>query len=305
LIRIIGRDLVEKSLTWDKTSRKLRSDGVWTYNIEAEYTTTNPRMSRTGPNGETESHLDDSTKSGRTEFTGADGTTTVRQSFLTDPAKGKLESVTRLLAGAKAPQVMYRASYDDKGNLAEETDALGRKTKHTYTLWGATQQSGIKTHNRTDAAGATTREEYDRKGNLASLTNALGHTTAYFYDAQNRRVRTQGPDGNTSETLTYNAQGRLSSRTDAAGAKTTFGYDKDGNRSSTTNALGHVTRDEFDARGNRIKSTNALGHTWTYEYDKAGRLTKTFAPDTQRAGSQKSSAECFSPPCTKLPAPCV
>lgn len=173
---------------------------------------------------------------------------------------------------------MYRASYDDKGNLAEETDALGRKTKHTYTLWGATQQSGIKTHTRTDAAGATTREEYDRKGNLASLTNALGHTTAYFYDAQNRRVRTQGPDGNTSETLTYNAQGRLSSRTDAAGAKTTFGYDKDGNRTATTNALGHVTRDEFDTRGNRIKSTNALGHTWTYEYDKAGRPTKTFAP---------------------------
>ena len=277
---VTSRSLVDSILVWDKSSRKLRSDGVWSYDIESSYSTTNPKMVRRGPQGETETYLDDSTKSGQVVFTAADGTTTVRQMVLKGAAKGKLESVTRTLAG-KSPVITYRAIFDDQGSIASETDALGHKTAHAHTYWGAGPQSGIKTHTRTDATGAVTKEEFDQHANLIASTDALGNAFRFSYDAQNRRTQATGPDGKVVESLSYTPQGRLASRTDAAGAVTKFGYDKDGNRTTTIDALGRETKDQFDARGNRLKGTDALGNTWSYEYDKGNRLVRTVAPDGQ------------------------
>ncbi len=277
---VTSRSLVDSILVWDKSSRKLRSDGVWSYDIESSYSTTNPKMVRRGPQGETETYLDDSTKSGQVIFTAADSTTTTRQMVLKGAAKGKLESVTRTLVG-KSRVTTYRATFDDQGSIASETDALGHKTTHAHTYWGAGPQSGIKTHTRTDATGAVTKEEFDQHANLIASTDALGNTFRFSYDAQNRRTQTTGPDGKVVESLSYTPQGRLGSRIDAAGAVTKFGYDKDGNRTTTIDALGHETKDEFDTRGNRLKSTDALGNTWSYEYDKGNRLVRTVAPDGQ------------------------
>lgn len=277
---VTSRSLVDSILVWDKSSRKLRSDGVWSYDIESSYSTTNPKMVRRGPQGETETYLDDSTKSGQVIFTAADSTTTTRQMVLKGAAKGKLESVTRTLAG-KSPVTTFRATFDDLGSITTETDALGHKTTHAHTYWGKGPQSGIKTHTRTDATGAVIKEEFDQHANLIASIDALGNTFRFSYDAQNRRTQTTGPDGTVVESLSYTPQGRVASRTDAVGAVTKFGYDKDGNRTTTIDALGHETKDEFDARGNRLKSTDALGNTWSYEYDKGNRLVRTVAPDGQ------------------------
>lgn len=276
-ISITSRDLVQKTLSWNPSTKRLVSDGIWSYKYELIGKAI--RTTRTGPGGETESYFDDSQNTGRVEFVAADGTTTIRQKLTSGPAKGKIDTITRIYAGNPDPIVTYHAGYDDKGNLTEETDALNHKTTHAYVLWGSSVHTGIKTHTRTDALGAKAIEEYDRKGNLVTSTDALGHKTQYVYDNQNRRTQSVGPGGVVMETLTYTTTGRLESRTDALGNKTTYGYDQQGNRTTTSDALGNVTKDEFDTRGNRIKTTNALGHTWTFEYDRGNRLVRTLAPD--------------------------
>jgi RHS repeat-associated protein len=297
-ISITGRDAIATTLTWHKDNGSLLHDGVWSYDIQPQ-PDNNPIMRRTGPHGELEIQHDDAVNH-RTLFTAAEGTQTIKQRVKTGPAKGKLESITRIVQKAEVgtsevkgqkpetlnlkpeTQLLYSATYDSRGLLETETDALGHKTTHTYTLHGSSIHTGIKTHRKTDALGHSSSEEYDAKGNLISQTNALGHTFRQEYDDQNRLTKTVGPDGTVIESLTYTASGRIQTRTDALGATTTYAYDREGNRISVTDALGGVTQFEYDIRGNRTATTDALGHTTRYEYDAGGRLTATILPEVSQ-----------------------
>jgi RHS repeat-associated protein len=310
-ISITGRDAIATTLTWHKDSGSLLHDGVWSYEIQPQ-PGNNPIMRRTGPHGELEIHHDDALNH-RTLFTAAEGTQTIKQRVKTGPAKGKLESITRIVQKAEVgasevkgqkpetlnlkpdTQVLYSATYDSRGLLETETDALGHKTTHAYTLHGSSIHTGIKTHRKTDALGHSSSEEYDAKGNLISQTNALGHTFRQEYDDQNRLTKTVGPDGTVIESLTYTASGRIQTRTDALGATTTYAYDREGNRTSITDALGHTTKHEYDVRGNRTASTDALGHTTRYEYDAGGRLTATILPEVSQPGTLNLKPETKAP----------
>lgn len=316
-ITITGRDLVQTSLTWNRETRALLSDGTWAYTITPQKGN-NPLMARVGPYGETDSYQDDELGA-RTLFTSAEGTQTLKQKVKSGPAKGKLESVTRRTgvspvasatgilpvppsnnvptsSPAPQPTEIYRATYDPRGLLATETDALGHTTTHSYTLHGSSIHNGIKTHTVTAPAQvsppSTTTEEFDKHGNLIASTNALGHATSYQYDSQNRRTHTLGPDATLVEALTYNTAGQLATRTDALGATTTFGYDSEGNRTTTTDALGHTTRAEYDKRGNRTRSIDALGRVTTYQHDGGGRVIRMTLPAAEVKGpSDKKQAQ--------------
>ncbi|MCX6854895.1 MAG: hypothetical protein NTV80_08310 [Verrucomicrobia bacterium] len=325
---VVGRDLISTALTWHKDNRTLLSDGVWTYQIQPQ-AKNNPIMTRTGPHGEFEIHHDDQIKA-QTLFTAADGTQTIKQKVKNGAAKGKLQSITRIpsrsgalaaLSGASgAPaagsskesgtglqpvvpdsknqepgtnnqeQVLYSAKYDPRNLLTEETDAMGRITKHTYVLHGSNIHLGIKTHTTSQPIPAASDksvesaksvdksiEEFDRRGNLIASTDAHGHTIRHVYDAQNRRLKTTGPDGTVLETLTHTPQNRIATRTDAVGAITRYTYNKEGHRGSITDALGHMTTEEHNAQGLLTKTTDPLGRTTTNEYDQGGRLIQQTA----------------------------
>ena len=302
-LTIQSRSLTETTLVWRKGVHTLMSDGLWSYAFKREKGDLYPLTTRTGPGGVKEVFHDDFENS-RTLFTSADGTQTIRQNVIaTGPAKGKLQSITRILGENQAPgvqnkepgtknkeQLLYQASYDPQtGMLTEEVDALGHKTLHQHELHGSTPHSGVKRHVATDPLGHKTITEFDLHGNLLATTNALGHTTRHEYDAQNRRVKTTGPDGIVVETLTYNAQGKIETHTDALGAVTKYGYDAQGNQTSITDALGNITRHVYDSRGNRTATIDALGHTTHFEYDAGGRLIATILPEVaQGAGFSNS-----------------
>ena len=307
-ISITGRNAIATTLTWHKDNGSLLHDGVWSYEIQPQ-PGNNPIMRRTGPHGELEIHHDDALNH-RTLFTAAEGTQTIKKRVTTGPAKGKLQSVTRILSANQEPktknqeQVLYSATYDSRGLLETETDALGHKTTHTYTLHGASIHTGIKTHSQTRPAAVnpvnpvlapsqahTTTQEFDKHGNLIASTNALGHTFRSDLDAQNRLLKTTGPDGTVIEAITYTKEGQIATRTDALGATTTYGYDQNGNRTSITDALGYITKHEYDLKGNRTATTDALGHTTRYEHDAGGRLTATILPEVQGAGLAKSQSQ--------------
>jgi RHS repeat-associated protein len=286
-IAITGRDTLTTTLTWHQDSRSLLSDGVWAYTITPQ-PGNNPLMTRIGPHGETEIQHDDELNH-RSLFTSADGTQTIRQKIISGPAKGKLQSITRVVKQAVSKlatsnlkpetQVLYTATYDTRGLLETETDALGHKITHAYTLHGSSVHTGIKSHSLTSAKGSITTRSYDRNGNLTVTTNAVGHTTRFEYDTQNRPHKIFGPDGTLIESFTYTAPGGIATRTDALGATTTYYYDANGNRKTITDALGNITKHEFDLRGNLTATTDALGHTTRYEYDEGGRLIASILPE--------------------------
>jgi YD repeat-containing protein len=271
-------------LAWGGKDRLLRWDGLWKYEPDTS-SPGFPRITRTGPYGEREVYHDTRKEDGKLVFESANGISTTKHHLVGGPAHGKLEKITRKAVGGDSEQMTYRAVYDQRGLLVGEFDALERKTTHSYELFGATAQSGIKKHLTTSPLGGVTTQEFDRHGSLLARTDALGHTTRYEYDSRHRRTRTVGPDRRTIERLSYTKEGRLASRTDALGATTKYEYDRQGNRIATIDALGKVTRDEFDGQRRRIRSTDPLGRVWSFQYDAGGRLTAQTAPDgtvTQR-----------------------
>ena len=107
--------------------------------------------------------------------------------------------------------------------------------------------------------------------------------------------------------FTYDANGNMTSRTDALGRTTSYAYDSLGHKISTiqpqlnsgtsqaaattsyqydslgnllqTNApLGKITSSTYDANGNKLSDTDPLGHVTTYTYDGLNRLVTTTYP---------------------------
>ncbi|MBZ5726561.1 MAG: hypothetical protein LAP87_16365 [Acidobacteriia bacterium] len=201
-------------------------------------------------------------------------------------------------------------TYDQYGNLASETDALGRQTAYTYDSLGrktsVTPPSGGATtydydalgHVKTITAplGRVTSYTYDANGNKASETDANGHTTTYDYDELNRLKQITYPaTPPTATTYTYDFRnnaidttdqaarithneydlaGRLIAVTTAYGtpdaARTSYTYYDDGRKRTETDAGGHTTTYNYDAAGRLTSVTDAASHTTQYAYDDAG-----------------------------------
>ncbi len=105
---------------------------------------------------------------------------------------------------------------------------------------------------------------------LFLATEALAGQTVHTYDAQNRLIRTDYPDGS-STTFTYNAVGRLTQITDSISGTIELSYDNLDRLIQETTALGTI-RYTYDAIGRRASMTINGGQPITYQYDAASRL---------------------------------
>jgi RHS repeat-associated protein len=147
--------------------------------------------------------------------------------------------------------------FDVQGNLLGVSDPLGHSTRFSYDATGTPTSL-------TDAAGNETSFEYDSAGHVVRQVDAVGHATSFTYDA----------DGNQ---LT-----RTTTVTTPAGLRTlvtSTSYDADGRVTSMTDAEGNVTRTEYDAAGNRAAQVDALGRKTQFVYDERGKLIKTIYAD--------------------------
>ena len=88
-------------------------------------------------------------------------------------------------------------------------------------------------------------------------------------------------------TYTYDADGRLSEKTNGNGTYTTYQYDADGNVLHLINyAPGGTINSRFDYTYNALglETTEAtLDGTWTYTYDADGQLSTPSSPRPTRA----------------------
>ncbi|MCP4127870.1 MAG: hypothetical protein GY753_12505 [Gammaproteobacteria bacterium] len=114
-----------------------------------------------------------------------------------------------------------------------------------------------------------TRFDYDAQGNRTHITNALGHITQISaHDASGRPLTLIDPNGVTTQ-LTYDARGRLLTRT-TDGHITTLTYDGVGNVINITQADGSQTHYEYDPANRLTAISDGLGNRIVYTLDNAG-----------------------------------
>lgn len=132
---------------------------------------------------------------------------------------------------------------------------------------------------------------------LEDSTDPEGNTTERTLDSLERVTRIDyetithtNPDTSIYETLTWNSNGQLVTRTDGEGVVTKYEYYASGAKKGL---LWKVTRDEGTGTLNLVQThdyseyryqtsyTNALSHSWTYTTDKLGRRTKSTTPSPQ------------------------
>ncbi len=253
--------------------------------------------------------------------TDASGQTRV---FTLEPGSNLLRSVSGNAACSTCGQpATGEASFtwDERGNVITETDALGATTTYTYlpdlalptsrtdalggvatfsydpagNLLSATAEDGRTTSYTYDAAGqrleardslgGVTRFSYDAWGNLVEVVDALGHSTRLGYDAVYRLVEVIDPLGRVRR-FEYDPLDRLVTATDPRGGATRFGWDGAGNLLTVTDARGKVTSFAWDGANRLIRRTDALGGEELFSYDLAGNLVAT----TNRRGQTRQLA---------------
>ena len=158
------------------------------------------------------------------------------------------------------------------GLLSSMTDPLNHATQYGYDWLG--RQTSV-----TNAENKTSSIAYDSKGFVASVTNARNKTTSFTYnpDGQLLTVTEPGDSGNFVTTYTYDDGGRLWKRENARGGLDTYEYDALGRPTKLTDAAGKVWRTFYTDDGDIDHTIDGKTQTTTYGYDLAGRLL-TVAP---------------------------
>ncbi len=173
-------------------------------------------------------------------------------------------------------------SYDTQGRLLTvEAKTLPnleviRTTTNIFGLYGLLSTIDGP---RTDVSDIVTFE-YDGFGNLIKTTNALGHETNITeYDAHGQPLTVQDAN-NITTNLTYDARGRIITRS-IDGQITTFDYDGVGNITKVTLPNGSFLSNEYDEAQRLIAVGDNLGNRIEYTLDSFGNRTKEEIKDPQ------------------------
>ncbi|PTU63411.1 hypothetical protein DBB33_24315, partial [Chromobacterium haemolyticum] len=247
--------------------------------------------------------------------------------------------------------LVSRQRYDANGNLIETTDARGGRSRHYYDRAGHKLLS-------IDAAGYATAWDYDAGGRairetryasaiaggdeLDSVRQQLqphvdDRVRETDYDRMGRisvertlKLQVASADGQSQTAVTattryqYNALGKVTQKTDAAGQVTDWRYDAQGRETrrqdaaytdyegrsvrptsdSEYNGLDQLSRQirrgldeaseaddqivryQYGIGGRLLSQSDAMGHAIRYDYDAAGHLTRTQRARRQADGSE-------------------
>ncbi len=180
------------------------------------------------------------------------------------------------------------AAYDAVGNLVQTTDALGRVTTYTYD-----EMQRRLTTTRPDLS--VIENVYTPGGRLSATIDAKGQRTEFVYDTAGRQTQVilpevlNGRDNSLirpTQTLTYDAAGRQTRRTDANGNTTIIEYDAIGRPTRTTFPDNTSSLQIYDEVGRLTALTNEQGQTTRFTYDSAGQLLTVTQPSPDGIAAQ-------------------
>jgi RHS repeat-associated protein len=180
------------------------------------------------------------------------------------PVTYQYDSASRLTQVAQGPQIVG-LGYDAAGRRTSLSYPNGVSTSYVYDQSSRLLQIehlNVSTQELIEQLGYT----YDAAGNRISLTRSnwsatlLPDTVQAAYDAANEQIQFDSPTPN----LTYDANGNLTSQTDASGT-TTYTWDAR-NRLVGISGPGVSASFVYDALGRRITKT-INGVTTDFQYD--------------------------------------
>jgi RHS repeat-associated protein len=179
-------------------------------------------------------------------------------------------------------------TYTANDQLLDETDPLGRVTRHVYDANGnetSVTQNYVSGQSATAERNVVTSRAYDaattagRAGLATSATDAVGTVTTYTFDALARQL-TEALPGDPSiptltRTTTYDEFGNELTQIEAwtgVTRTTTTVYDKANRPAAVTDPAGVATTTTFDAAGDAIGSATS-GVITTRTFDGLGRVS--------------------------------
>ncbi|HEY0158555.1 MAG TPA: DUF6531 domain-containing protein [Thermoanaerobaculia bacterium] len=194
----------------------------------------------------------------------------IKTAYAYDDASRLLSMAARDSAGNVVDGWSYQ--YDAVGNVTSKTDHEGKVEIYRYDqLYRLTEANYSN--------GTAEKFTYDRVGNRTSRVAEAGTVTTYSYDVANQLLQAG------AETLSYDFNGNVTSRTGPAGA-TTFTYDvlnrplniaspsgtetnkygPNGERMEMAGASieGGLVRPQYDPAGNPIADSDGNNGMWTY-----------------------------------------
>jgi RHS repeat-associated protein len=225
---------------------------------------------------------------GLPEAVTATGAGTTRYAY---DAAGNATNITDALGRSLA------LSYNARGQLTATVDALGHTTAHLYTPEGRLQAAvdalgrtnrflwtpGGKPAAVIDPDGGVSTNEYDIADRLAAVKDPRGSRVAFGLDAAGRVTNRTAAAW--SDTMQYDAAGRLVARVDAVSGLTENGYDNLDRPVAVTDPAGRVWTKTYDALGALTAATDPRGRQTAYAYDAVGRLTATVHPSGRTEGN--------------------
>jgi RHS repeat-associated protein len=174
---------------------------------------------------------------------------------------GQLTSVT--MPGEAEPR--WRFKYDGSHRISQITDGRGGKTKNEY-------DSSSRVISQTDPAERATTFEY--ASFHTTITNkATGAVIDEWFTSNHEPfsiTRGFGTEDATTETFSYNAAGRLLTKTDGLGHKTTYGYNANGDRTGEKDAAGDEAKWTFNETHDVVSMTTPEGEKTTITRDANG-----------------------------------
>lgn len=232
------------------------------------------------------------------------------QTTLAYSGSGKLETITDPVGRE------ITLSYNAEGLVEKVEDPMGHVVKYAYEgkslkavttpgeatpRWQFKYDGSRRMTQITDGRSGKTTNEFDGSSRVISQADPASRTLAFKYEAFHTTITNKvtgavtdewfnsnnqpysitrgfGTSVATTETFTYNASGRLASRTDGAGHTTSYGYDAQGNRTSEKDAAGEEAKWAFNSRHDLISSTAPGGETTTIERDANGNALSVSRP---------------------------
>ena len=172
-----------------------------------------------------------------------------------------------------------KQSNNASGDLGQLTDPSGKSLSVTFD--SAERRTGV-----TDKLGNAVKFTlHTPTGKIASRTDELGNTTSYSYTARAQGSFTSYdltgiafPDG-TSNSMSYDANGNLTSRTAVDGTTGTNTYDASGRVIKAADANKQTTSFVYNADGSLASRVDPLGNVASYSYTAAGQPSKLNDPN--------------------------
>jgi len=195
------------------------------------------------------------------------------------------DSLLQVTYNETAPNTSgFSFRYDASGQLLAVYDFSGRQVEgHTYSGGKAitseiangrgkfTFSYGIGQTVVTNANANTTTYDFVDGGGVKRITGITGSCSACG-------------SGNESQHWSYNADGRIATRTDGLNKSTTYEYHPDtGYLTSQTDALLHTTTYTRDSQGRPLTISGPDGSLVTFFYDAAGPRTITARVDATQS----------------------